>query len=323
MRILTCIILFYGLTIHKSFGQEFFPTNLKSLISVENVEGKSKLKPNDYFLNEKEFFWADDLLFINKKTTEKVKFSCNTSESKEEIRVDYYSLAKDLSRFSKRAGESGLKKISENRFEHKDKNTTIRIDIKRNILEGGKSYNLLSLVVIEDFTNGRVAPENRAIKFPVDYSYPLQNTTYYFDTDIKDDKSYSDEYFINIRLSKNAKYGNTLVFLDDTNWKVTLANKQTFTGTYSQSAGNYQMVNIGFNVTAIAPKVPKGYLQPIAETGAIYNASELKKSKPKTAYYKFFFTKSYDLRFEGNDLWLSGKHYENYPTMAVPSSKGN
>ena len=323
MRILICIAIIMGLTIDKSSSQEFFPMNLKSLISVEKTGDKMEIKPNSYFLNEKGFFLADDLLFVNKQSGEKVKLSSNISQDKEEIRVDYYSTAKDLNRFMKRAGESGLKKMNENLFEHKDKNTTIRIAIKRNVQEVGKSYNLLSLVVIEDFTNGRIAIENRPIKFPVDYSYPLQNTTYYFDTNLKDDKSYTDEYFINVRLSKNAKYGNKITFLDDMNWKVTLANKQTFVGTYHQSTQDRQMINIGFNVTAVAPKVPKGYMQPIAQTGAIYNASELKKAKHDAAYYKFFFTKSYDLRFEGNDLWLSGKHYENYPTLAVPSGKGN
>ena len=322
MRIIIFTVLMLGLMTDKSLGQEFFPTNLKSLISIEKTGDKNTLKPNDYFLNEKEFVWVDDLLFVNKKTAEKVKFSSKMGQDKEEIRVDYYSTVKDLSRFIKRAGESGLKKISENRFEHKDKNATVSIEIKRNLQEGGKSYHLLSLVVIEDFTNGRAAVNNSAIKFPAVYSYPLQNTTYYFDTDIRDDKSYSDEYFINIKLAKTPKYGNKIVFLDDVNWKIILANKQTFTGTYTQSTQNRQIVSIGFNVTAVAPKVPKGYMKPIAETGALYNANELKKSKHDAPYYKFFFTKSYDLRFNGNDLSLSGKHYENYPTIAVPSGKG-
>jgi len=312
-----------GLITDKSFGQEFFPMNLKSLISIEKKGDKNTIKPNDYFLNEKGFIWADDLLFINKKSSEKVKFSSNSIQDKEEIRIDYFSTVKDLSRFIKRAGESGLKKISENLFEHKDKNITARIEIKRNIQEGGKTYNLLSLVVIEDSKNGKIADKNSTIKFPVDYSYPLQNTSYYFDADLKDDKSYDDEYFINLKLSKTPKYGNKITFLDDMNWKVTLVDKQTFTGTYNQSTQDRQMINIGLNVTAVAPKVPKGYAQPIAETGAIYHASELKKSKHNAAYYKFFFTKSYDLRFEGNDLNLSGKHYENYPTVAVPAGKGN
>ncbi|RZL30159.1 MAG: hypothetical protein EOP00_36830, partial [Pedobacter sp.] len=235
MKNLISTLILCTITIYNSFGQDFFPMNLKSLIAVEKTGDKSKIIPNSYFLNEKGFFWADDLLFINKKTIEKVKFSSIVVENKEEIRVDYYSAAKDLSRFIKRAGESGLKKINENRFEHKDKNTTIRIDIKRNTQSEGKNYQLLSLVVIEDLTNDKSARENKGIKFPIDYTYPLQNTTYFFDSYIKDDKSNSDEYVINTRLSKMPKYANKIVFLDDNNWKITLANKQTFVGTYNQS----------------------------------------------------------------------------------------
>lgn len=323
MKNLICSIVLFSLTLGKSFGQEFFPMNLKSLIAVDNAGGKSNITPNSYFLNEKGFFMADDLSFINKKTNERVNFFCNVKENTEEIRVDYYSTSKDLSRFVKRAGESGLKKINETRFEHRDENTTIRIDIKRNIQLDGKTYILLSLVVITDIAKASTGIKKSVIKFPVDYTYPLQNTTYFFNSDIKDDKSNSDEYFINTRLSKTPKYANKIVFLDDNNWKITLANKQTFVGTYNQSVENKSIVNVSFNLTIVQPKVPKGYLQPIAESGAIYNASELKKSKHNSAYYKFFFEKSYNLRFEGNDLLLSGKHYENYPTLAVPAGNGN
>ena len=322
MKNLTCTIVLLTLTVCSSFSQDFFPMNLKSLIEVQKVEGKSKIIPNSYYLNEKEFLMVDDLFYVNKKTTERVKFSSNIMGDKEEIRVDYYSIVKDLSRFIKRAGESGLKKVNEKRFEHKDKNTTIRIDIKRNIQVEGKNYNLLSLVVIEDLTNMKTGVENGGIKFPADYSYPLQNATYFFDANLKDDKSYSDEYFISIKLAETAKYGHKITFLDDLNWKITLANKQTFIGTYNQSVESRNMVNVGFNLTIAEPKVPKGYKQPIAESGAIYDASELKKAKHNSAYYKFFFSKSYYLRFEGNDLLLSGKHYENYPTVA-PAVKGN
>ena len=181
MKNLTCTIVLCALTACSSFGQDFFPMNLKSLIEVVKVEGKSKIIPNSYYLNEKEFFLVDDLFFVNKKTTERVKFSSNVNGEKEELRVDYYSIAKDLSRFIKRAGESGLKKLNENRFEHRDKNTTIRIDIKRNVQIDGKIYNLLSLVVIDDLPNGKTNVENGAIKFSADYSYPLQNATYFFD----------------------------------------------------------------------------------------------------------------------------------------------
>ena len=320
MKTLICTIVLYALTLCNSFGQDFFPMNLKSLVAIEKTGEKNKIVPNTYFLNEKGFFEADDLLFINKKTTEKVKFSSSVNDNKEEIRVDYYSTAKDLTRFVKRASESGLKKINDNLFEHKDKNTTIRIDIKRNTQSEGKNYHLLSLVVIEDLTSSRTASENKAIKFPIDYSYPLQNTIYYFETDIKDDKSYSDEYFINIKLAKTPKYANKIMFLDDNNWKITLADKQTFFGTYNQSVENRSIVNVSFNLTLVQPKVPKGYLQPVPESGALYYASDLKKSKHNSAYYKFFFGKSYHLRFEGNDLLLSGKHYENYPTMPAPTN---
>lgn len=86
MKNLLCAIIIYILTVHNSFGQEFFPMNLKSLVAAEKTEDGIKITPNSYFLNEKEFFRTDDLLFINKKSAEKVKFSSSVNENKEEIR---------------------------------------------------------------------------------------------------------------------------------------------------------------------------------------------------------------------------------------------
>lgn len=320
MKIFKLLFLLLNFVALSGFAQEFYPLNFRTLVVAKKVDGKIQIEANSYFLNEKGFFGVDDLTFVNSKTGERVTFSLTQKENTEEVRIDYYCSALDLSRFIKRIVESGLDKVNENLYEKAFSGIRNSIAIKRNVLVEGKKFNMLSLIVTEDVS---VTAQNKkpTVKFPVDYSYPIQNSIFYFETNLRDDKNNTDEYFVTIKMSKSNKYPNKLEFLDDKNWRVTLVNKQTFNGIYDQSAYQNQPISFSFNINVSPPKVNKGALTPIASTVALYTSYDLKKGKNSLAYFKFFFLKSYDLSFYGNDIILTSKLYENSPIVAPVPSK--
>ncbi|RZJ65834.1 MAG: hypothetical protein EOO47_25640, partial [Flavobacterium sp.] len=154
--------------------------NFRTLVTAKSVDGKTQIEANSYFLNEKGFFWVDDSTFVNSKTSERIAFSLTQKENKEEIRIDYYSSAPDLSRFIKRTVESGLDKVNENLYEKAFSGIKNSIAIKRNVLLDGKKFNMLRLIVTEDLS---VTAQNKkpVVKFPVDRRYPIQNNIFYFE----------------------------------------------------------------------------------------------------------------------------------------------
>ncbi len=301
------------------FVQEFYPLNLISLITDENLPENALIKMNDYQLIEKGFSWENDSLYVNKNSVEMVTFSASKKQNIVEVRVDYYSTASDLTRFMNRAGKSGLDKINENLFEKRFPNIVYRIKIKRNMILKDKKYTLLSFV----FKNSSTAKtdEKKPVYFRTDHSYPLQNTAWYFDCELNDDKKNKDEYFANMKFAKDKKYAHKVEFLDDANFKVTLASKQTFTGTYVNGGyGNNQRPSLNFDLTI--PKAKKGYIQPVSVGGIPSYSSEIKRAKNTLPYYKYFFYRGYEYKFEQNDLLLTGRLYENMPTTGpAPSLK--
>ena len=123
------ILLFFIITLSTSnlFAQEFYPLNLISLINDENLPENKIININDYQLIEKGFVLEDDSLYVNKKSTELVKFYANKKGNSTTIRVDYYTVATDLTRFSNRAGKSGLDEVNENLFEKKFPNNSYQL----------------------------------------------------------------------------------------------------------------------------------------------------------------------------------------------------
>lgn len=301
------------------FAQEFYPLNLISLIIDEDIADHKIIKINDYQLIEKGFSWENDSSYINKKSTEIVNFSVRKKHNIDELRIDYYTIATDLTGFMNRAGKSELDKVNENLFEKKFPNINYRIEIKRNIVLKDKKYTLLSFV----FKNYSAAKtdEKKPVYFRTDHSYPLQNTAWYFDCELNDDKKNKDEYIANMKFAKDKKYPHKIEFLDDANFKVTLASKQTFTGTCVNGGyGNNQRPSLNFDLTI--PKAKKGYMQPVTVGGIPNYSSEIKRAKNTLPYYKYFFYRGYEYKFEQNDLLLTGRLYENMPTTGpAPSPK--
>lgn len=307
------LVFIFMLMISKSFAQEFYPLNLISLINDENLPKNKIININEYQLIEKGFVWQNDSLYVNKKTSELVKFSANKEEFATTIKVDYYTIATDLIRFANRAANSGLDKVNENLFEKKYPKISYRIEIKRNSIFEGKEYNLLSFICKNSLVEKEVIFKNKD-------SYPLQNCTYYFDTDLQEDNSNADEYFASINMSEEKKYSNKIEFLDDANFKVTLASKKTFTGIYTSgfiSGGNPP--SLYFELTK--PKAKKGYVESLTIIGLPDNVAELRKAKGTLRYYQYFFNKRYDYEIEQNNLSLSIKINENKPVFTtVPKS---
>lgn len=306
-KITFSIVAIFMLIASNSFAQEFYPLNLISLITDENLPKDKIININDYQLVEKGFDEMDDSLYVNKKSTEVVKFSVNKKENNTTIKIDYYTVATDLTRFTNRAGKSGLDQVNENLFEKKFPNISYQIEIKRNITFKGKKYNLLSFICKNSLAEkGGIFRNNN--------SYPLQNSTWYFDTHLQEDKYNPDEYVVGIKMSEEKKYNNTIEFLDDANFKVTLASKKTFTGTYTSGfiiSGNPP--SIYFELTK--PKTKKGYLESLTIVGVPDDLAELKKSKNTLGYYQYFFNRHYDYTIEQNDLSLSIKINENMPIV--------
>ncbi|MGV8993709.1 MAG: hypothetical protein ACOH1O_06355 [Flavobacterium sp.] len=308
------LVLVITLSTTNLFAQEFYPLNLISLISDENLPENKIITVNDYQLIEKGFAWEDDNLYVNNKSTEIVKFSANKEESNTTIRIDYYTVATDLSRFANRAGKSGLDKVNENLFEKKFPNISYQIEIKRNITFKGKKYNLLSFICSHSL------PEKEVI-FRNNNSYPLQNSTWYFETDLQDDKSNPDEYILGIKMSEEKKYNDKVEFIDDANFKVTLASKQTFTGTYNSGfISNGDLPSIYFELTK--PKTPKGHVESLTIIGLPDDVAALRKAKNTLRYYQYFFNRRYDYKIEQNGLTLSAKINENMPIFTtVPKTE--
>ena len=303
------LVLVITLSTTNLFAQEFYPLNLISLISDENLPENKVITVNDYQLIEKGFAWEDDNLYVNNKSTEIVKFSANKEESKTTIRIDYYTVAKDLSRFANRAGKSGLDKVNESLFEKKFPNISYQIEIKRNSTFKGKKYNLLSFICTHSL------PE-KGVFFRNNNSYPLQNSTWYFETDLQDDKSNPDEYILGIKMSEEKKYSDNVEFIDDANFKVTLASKQTFTGTYNSGfISNRDLPSIYFELTK--PKTAKGHVESLTIRGLPDDVAALRKAKNTLRYYQYFFNRRYDYRIEQNGLRLSVKINENMPIFTT------
>ena len=302
-----------------SFAQEFYPLNLISLITDENLPENTLIKINDYQLLEKGFSWKNDSSYVNKKSTELVNFSTSKNPGIKEVRVDYYTIATELTRFINRAGKSGLDEVSDNIFEKKFPNIVYRIEIKRNIVLKNEKYTVLSFV----FKNSSPAEtdEKKPTYFRTDHSYPLQNTAWYFDCELEDDKNNNDEYIANIKFTKDKKYTHKVEFLDDANFKVTLASKQTYTGTYVNGGyGNNQPPSLNFKLTV--PKAKKGYVQSLSVIGIPSYSSEIIRAKNTLPYFQYFFDRSYEYQLEQNDLLLTGRLYENMPTIGpAPSVK--
>ena len=303
------LVLVITLSTTNLFAQEFYPLNLISLISDENLPENKVITVNDYQLIEKGFAWEDDNLYVNNKSTEIVKFSADKEESKTTIRIDYYTVATDLTRFANRAGKSGLDKVNENLFEKKFPNISYQIEIKRNITFKGKKYNILSFICTNSL------PEKEVI-FRNNNSYPLQNSTWYFETDLQDDKSNPDEYILGIKMSEEKKYSDNVEFIDDANFKVTLASKQTFTGTYNSGfISNRDLPSIYFELTK--PKTAKGHVESLTIRGLPDDVAALRKAKNTLRYYQYFFNRRYDYRIEQNGLRLSVKINENMPIFTT------
>lgn len=297
------LVLIFMLMISKSFAQEFYPLNLISLINDENLPKNKIININEYQLTEKGFVWENDSLYVNKKSSEMVNFSANKEGSETTIRVDYYTIATDLTRFGKRASESGLDKVNENLFEKKYPKISYRLEIKRNSTFKEKKYNLLSFICKNSLAEKEVIFRNSN-------SYPLQNSTYYFDTDLQEDKSNPDEYIVGINMSEEKKYNNKIEFLDDANFKVTLASNKTFTGTYTSGfISNENPPSIYFELTK--PKTKKGYVESLTIIGLPDNVAELRKAKNSLRYYQYFFNRRYNYEIEQNNLSLSIKINEN------------
>lgn len=307
------LVLIFMLMISKSFAQEFYPLNLISLINDENLPKNKIININEYQLTEKGFVWESDSLYVNKKSSEMVKFSANKEEFETTIRIDYYTVAKDLTRFASRAANSGLDKVDENLFEKKYPKISYQIEIKRNSTFEGKKYNVLSFICKKSLVEKEVIFKNKN-------SYPLQNSTYYFDTDLQEDKSNPDEYVVGINMSEEKKYSNKIEFLDDANFKVTLASKKIFTGIYTSGfISDGDLPSIYFELTK--PKTKKGYVESLTIIGLPDNVAELRKAKNTLRYYQYFFNRRYDYEIEQNNLSLSIKINENTPVFTtVPKS---
>ncbi|TDG36408.1 hypothetical protein EZJ43_07775 [Pedobacter changchengzhani] len=314
-KITYSIVAIFMLIASNSFAQEFYPLNLISLITDENLPKSKIININDYQLIEKGFDRMDDSLYVNKKSSEVVQFSANNKGNTTTIRIDYYTVATDLTRFANRAGKSGLDKVNENLFEKKFPNISYQIEIKRNSLFKGKKYTLLSFICKNSLAEkGGVFRNND--------SYPLQNSTWYFDTDLQEDKSNPDEYVVGIKMSEEKKYNNKVEFLDDANFKVTLASQKTFTGTYTSSfISNGNPPSIYFELTK--PKTKKGYVESLTIVGLPDNVAELRRAKNSLRYYQYFFNKRYDYTIEQKDLLLSIKINENMPVIAPAPSRKN
>ena len=305
------ILLFFFITLSTSnlFAQEFYPLNLISLINDENLPENKIININDYQLIEKGFVLDDDSLYVNKKSTELVKFHANKERNSNTIRVDYYTVATDLTRFSNRAAKSGLDKVNENLFEKKFPNNSYQLEIKRNISYKGKKYNLLRLICKNSLAKKEAIFRNYD-------SYPLQNSKWYFDTDLRDDKSNPEEYDVSIKMSKEKKYSNKVEFLDDVNFEVTLASKKTFLGTYTSGfIRNGNPPSIYFELAK--PKTPKGHVESLTIIGLPDDVAELRKSKNTLRYYQYFFNRRYEFTIEQNDLSLSIKINHNIPVFTT------
>ena len=299
------------------FAQEFYPLNLLSFITDENINENALIKVNDYQLYEKGFIWENDSLYKNAKTSEIVKITAKGTENFVQISVNYYTIASDLTRLVDRANKAGLDKISENVFEKTFDKISYRFEIRKNISLNGKKYNLLSFVFKDSSTKKNA--EKRPIYFRTDHSYPLQNTVWYFDCDIRDDKNSEGEYYINMKFATDKKYAHKIEFLDDANFKVTLASKKIITGTYVNGGyGNNQTPTLNFEL--FKPTAKKDNVEIIGITGIPRYSSEIKLAKGTLPYYQYFFTNGYTYKFEQNNLMLTGKIYENMPTTAPPTS---
>ena len=299
------------------FAQEFYPLNLLSFISDENINENEVVQVNDYQLYEKGFTWENDSLYVNAKTSEIVKITAKETQNVVQISVSYYTIATDLTKLIDRANKAGLEKISENVFEKTFDKISYRFEIRKNISFNGKKYNLLSFVFKD--SDDKKTGEKRHTYFRTDHSYPLQNTAWYFDCEISDNKNSDGEYVSNIKFAKEKKYAHKIEFLDDANFKVTLASKEILKGTYVNGGyGTNRRPSLNFDL--FKPTVKQGNVAIIGISGIPSYSSEIKRAKGTLPYYQYFFTRGYEYKFEQKDLLLTGKIYENMPTTAPTKS---
>ncbi|KEY17726.1 hypothetical protein [Kaistella antarctica] len=307
------IILFLGIC-QKSFSQEFYPTNISSIITDENLLDKQLAKLNKSYLFKKGFEFVNDSISVNKNTLEKITLSTTEKDNLIHLTINYLTFRNSLLNLKKRLQdpELNLTKINENLYEIKYEKYETKIEIIKNLEVKSKPFYLIKTTIIYE------KPRDNRYIFPLKTIYPFQNTTWYFDLDYKISKSNSEENIIKIILKKD-KSNYKIMFLDDINFIIIFNNVKNIS---EQINGKYyNNSNIVFSIDYEIRKGQNG-MPNVQEINANYlKIIELNKLKNTKKYFEFFFNRTFQIEDDGNKISLETQVYNDehnpiqYPTI--------